>query len=164
MSVHKIHPRGYAGRVLAAAAAALTLSGCIGPLLAGRSVHLGRAFALERLRNPSNEGFDGLPLKESRMHRVIAYVVEGECDPLEDRTSTGTAPEGCHVRVADLGVMSLPVETPTLVLRYRGGAFAPATLSLALNENSTLRSLSIVGAAGTPGLLIRFGPMGPGVR
>ena len=68
------------------------------------------------------------------------------------------------MRVADLGVMPLPLEKPTLILRYRGGAFAPAVLSLALNENGTLRSMQVAGNPGSPSLLIQFGPMGPGIR
>ena len=97
------------------------------------------------------------------MHRVLAYVVEGECDALATQAEPDTSPEECRVRVADLGAMPLPLEAPTLVLRYRGGAFGPVTLSIGLNANSTLRSLGVGGDVGAPGLFIQFGPLGSGV-
>lgn len=154
-------------RAVASLLGCVALSGCAGPLVTGGTVYFSRAFVLQPVNDPSKKCLEGIPIKEARLYRVHAYVVEGLCPAATEGPQDFPLPPkagDCQVRSVDLGVVPLQAPDRTLEFRYRGGLFAPASVSLDLNDNSTLRSLAVVEEPYGPSLFFYFGRLGTGVR
>ena len=139
---------------IALGTALVGLFGCSGPLTHHGTIYMGRAV----LAQPTTDGahLQGIPVKEARSYAVRQYMIEGAC--------TQTDPTSCRVVETDLGRMVLAAPDRFLEIQYRGNIIVPAELAIEINENSTLRTLSVQDSGKDHSLYFHFGDQGTGVK
>lgn len=151
-----IDRRTGAVRLVLALGILLSHLGAVGcaPVVSGGQLHLGRTVLVRQLAPSSrNDGLlEGIPLKRKIPHAVRAYLVEGDCGADPPPKVPG---QDCRVRVEDLGVVSLPEESPSSLIQYQGG-LTGADLAITVNPDSSLRSLTVAETGGGRFLQIRY--------
>ena len=115
---------------------------------------MGRAVHVQRTTDGNH--LQGIPVKEARSYVVKQYVIEGTCTP--------TDTTGCRVIETDIGRMVLAAPNSFLEIQYRGNLFVPAELAVEINNNSTLRTLSVQDSGKDHSLYFHFGDHGTGMR
>ena len=130
--------------------------GCTGPLAHHGTIYMGRTVLARSVPSDHDRSLNGIPVKEAKKYYVRAYVVGGDCG--------NGASSACAVTTQDLGTMVLAAPDHLLEIQYRGNVIVPATLAVELNDNSTLRMLSVTEGPEGHNLLFSFGEQWTGVR
>lgn len=128
--------------------------GCTGPLAHRGTIYMGRTVLARATADV--EHLHGIPVKEAATYSVRQYVFEGTC--------TLTDPSGCRVVMTDLGRMVLAAPDHLLEIQYRGNIIVPAELAVEINQNSTLRTLSVQDSSKDHTFYVHFGDQGTGMK